>query len=182
MKLITNPGTPQELFEDRANLLVAQMTYPELINFLLKHRNPKQAEDDLHDITRNMLKHILEVWKPKAKTMDKTLNELISVVRGGKFKTLKYRVIERDSNKRPLQAIIVDKDCILCKGQKLPIFQPKVKEIYYCSAIAGFVEAYLNSKILRQNLNATYKSVEVRTISSIGSGDKICSHSCILQY
>jgi hypothetical protein len=155
------------------------MTYPELVNFLLQHRDPKQAEKDLQEIAGNISEKLLEYWKPKSKTMKALLKELIKFIWGGKFK---IEVLEKDFKKRPLRVMLIDKDCKLCKAKKLPIFHGDIKEIHYCVAVSGFVEKYLKQLAARDNTKLNFISVEANTVSSIGSGDDRCAHLCKFKY
>ena len=179
MDLLYDPGNPEDLIDKKVNLFVAQMTYPELVNFLLVNRNPKQAEEDLQDVAKRISKKLLEYWKPKSKTLKGVIKDLIKFIWAGKFKS---EVLEWDFKKRPLRMLLIDKDCKLCKAKDLPIFHQDLKEIHYCAAVSGFIDEYLNQLAVISHIKLAFKSVEVNTVSSIGSGDDRCAHLCKFKY
>ena len=179
MHQIYSPGTPEDLIDKKARLIVAQMTYPELVNFLLKYHTPEEVEEDLREIARRMCRKLFELWSPKSKTVKGAINDLIKFIWGGK---LKYRIIEKDEKKRPLRANMIDKDCKLCKTHNLPIFHHEVKEVQFCAAISGFLEELLNLMAKKGTMVLKYKSVEVRTVASVGSGYSKCIHVCTFKY
>jgi hypothetical protein len=176
MRLEYSPGTPKDLFGKKVRVLVAQMTYPDLVNFLLQYHSPEQAEEDLRDISTRICKKLLELWKPKSTTVVSLIKELLTLIWGG---NIIAKIIQRDEQKRPLLVQFIDKDCKLCKsGEELL----EAKGIHYCSAVSGFVEFLLNYMAQQGTMKLKYKSADVRTTSSKGSGDKQCIHFCTFTY
>jgi len=176
MTLEYNPGTPEDLFGKKARVLVAQMTYPDLVNFLLHHRTPEQAEEDLRDISMRICKKLLELWKPKSRKVLNLIKELLRLIWGG---NMIFKVIQYDDRKRPLLVQFIDKDCKICKSGEEVL---EVSKIHYCSAISGFVEYLLNYMAQQGTMKLKYKSADVRTTSSKGNGDKQCIHFCTFTY
>ena len=176
MPLEYSPGTPQDLFGKKVRVLVAQMTYPDLVNFLLQHHSPEQAEEDLRDIAQRICKKLLEVWKPKSRTLLKLTKELLGMIWGG---DIILKVIQRDELKRPILVQFIDKDCKLCKSGEEVL---EVKGVHYCSAVSGFVEYLLNYMAQQGTMKLKYKSADVRTTSSKGNGDKQCIHFCTFTF
>lgn len=155
------------------------MVYPELVHFLLNHREPKQAEEDLRDIANKICRKLLENWSPKSRTIEGVLKELLKFIWNSKFKS---KTLEKDSNKRPIRVLLIDKDCKLCKISDRPIFRGIIKEIHYCAAIGGFLEGLFNYMASKGSMKPNYKGVEVATLSSIGSGDGRCAHLVTFKY
>jgi len=176
MPLEYSPGTPQDLFGKKARVLVAQMTYPDLVNFLLQYHSPEQAEEDLRDIANRICKKLLEMWKPKSTTLLNLTRELLGLIWGG---NIILKVIQRDDQKRPILVQFIDKDCKLCKSGEEVL---EVKGLHYCSAVSGFVEYLLNHMAQQGTMKLKFKSADVRTTSSKGSGDKQCIHFCTFTF
>lgn len=176
MNLEYNPGRPEDLFGKKVQVLVAQMTYPDLVHFLLQHRTPEQAEEDLRDIATRICKKLLEVWKPKSRTVLGLVKELLRLIWGG---DMTFKVIQHDGRKRPLLVQLIDKNCRLCKSGEEVL---EVSGIHYCAAVSGFIEYLLNYTAQKGTMKLKYKSVDVRTISSKGSGGTQCIHYCAFTY
>lgn len=171
-----SPGTPEDLFGRKVRLLVAQMTYPELVNFLTQHRGGKDAEQDLRDVGANTCKGLLKVWKPKSRSVISLIKELLKVIWNGK---MGHKVLKRTSDKRPLLVEFIDKDCKLCKSEEEVL---EVEGLHYCAAVSGFMEELLNYMANKGTMKLPYKTAQVETVSSIGSGDNKCSHVCMFSY
>ena len=171
-----SPGTPEDLFGQKARLLVAQMTYPELVNFLTQHRGVAEAERDLRDVGAKTCRGLLKLWKPKSRSVINLMKELLKVIWNGR---MGHKVLERDSEKRPLLVEFIDKDCKLCKSEEEVL---EVEGLHYCAAVSGFMEELLNHMAKKGVMKLAYKSCQVETHQSIGSGDKKCSHVCMFEY
>ena len=178
MDLEYSPGTPEDLFGKKARLLVAQMTYPELANFLLTHRTPQQAEQDLRDIARGICESLLKIWKPKSRKVTGLIKELLKVIWKGK---MKYKVIERTPDKRPLKVEFIDMDCKLCKSEG-EVLEADFEGFHYCSAVSGFMQVLLEHMAAQGTMDLQYKSVDVKTISSKVSGGEQCVHLVTFNY
>ncbi|TFG06013.1 MAG: hypothetical protein EU536_00285 [Promethearchaeota archaeon] len=176
MKLEYSPGTPKDLFGKKARVLVAQMTYPELVNFLLQHGSPKEAEEHLRDVGRNVCRSLLTQWAPKSRSVIGLIKELLKIIWNGK---MDYKIRERTSNNYPSVVEFIDTDCKLCKSEEETL---EVEELHYCAAVSGFIEALLNHMALQGVMKLPYQIAEVQTISSIGSGQKKCIHLCRFSY
>ncbi|NVM54184.1 MAG: hypothetical protein HWN66_10830 [Candidatus Helarchaeota archaeon] len=176
MNLEYSPGTPSDLFGKKVRLLVAQMTYPELVGFLVQHRSLSQAEEDLRDIGRGICTKLMEIWKPKARTVVKLVNQLLKIVWNTK---LKYRIADRTADMKPLNVQFIDTNCKLCQSEREVI---EYQDIRYCSASAGLIEALLNQKAKEGVMKLPYTSVKVETIGSKASGDPFCIHLCTFNY
>ncbi|HUX99521.1 MAG TPA: hypothetical protein VMV49_08215 [Candidatus Deferrimicrobium sp.] len=174
MNLEYSPGRPEDLFGKKARLLVAQMTYPELLGFLQQHRTSIQVEEDLRDIGKRICTKLLELWNPKAKTIMGLTKELMKVLWNGK---IAFKILERDAYKRPTQVLFIDKDCKLCKSEGEIV---EAEGVHYCAAVSGFIETLLNAQ--KGTMKLSYTTVKVKTISSRASGDKECIHSCEFMY
>jgi len=171
-----SPGKPEDLFGKKARVLVAQMTYPDLVHFLLQHRTPEQAEEDLRDIATRICKKLLELWKPKATTVLKLIKELLGLIWGG---DMTFKIVQRDDHKRPLLVKFIDKNCKLCQSGEEVL---EVSGIHYCSAVSGFGEYLLNYTAQKGTMKLKYKSTDVRTTESKGSGGTQCIHFCTFTY
>ncbi|MHA1130391.1 MAG: hypothetical protein ACTSQI_05540 [Candidatus Helarchaeota archaeon] len=176
MQLEYSPGSPEDLFGRKVRLLVAQMTYPELVNFLIARRTPQEAEKDLHDISSGICESLLKIWKPKSRKVVGLIKELLKVIWKGK---LKYKILERTSDKRPLTVEFIDVDCKLCKSEGEIL---EAEGIHYCAAVAGFIEYLLNFMAEQGTMQLNYKSVVVKTISSKANGDDRCAHLVTFNY
>ncbi|MHA1267372.1 MAG: hypothetical protein ACTSRS_19190 [Candidatus Helarchaeota archaeon] len=171
-----SPGSPHDLFGKKVRLLVAQMTYPELVNFLLQKTSPEEAETHLRDVGSRVCKGLLEIWQPKSRTVVGLIKELLKIIWNGK---MKYRIMERTATKEPRIVQFIDRDCKLCKSEEEML---EVEGIHYCAAVSGFIETLLNHMARQGLMKLPYKSATTRTISSVGSGDKNCIHVCEFEY
>lgn len=178
MDLEYNPGTPDLLFGKKVRLLVAQMTYPDLVAFLLEHRTPEEAEKDLRDISKRLCVSLLEIWEPKSRTVTGLIRELLKVIWGGK---IKYKILERtpDKHKNPYKVKFIDKDCKICKSEQEVL---EAEGIHYCAAVTGFIEFLLNYMAEKGTMKLAYKYVIGESLSSKASGGKTCSHLVTFYY
>lgn len=171
-----SPGTPEDLFGKKVRLLVAQMTYPELVNFLNQHGGPESAELHLRDVGAKTCRSLLKVWKPKSRTVIGLIKELLKIIWNGK---MDYKVLERTEEKRPLLVEFTDRDCKLCKSEEEVL---EVEGLHYCSAVSGFIEELLNYMAKKGSMKLKYKAIQAETVSSVGSGDKKCRHVVMFEY
>ena len=168
-------GTPAYLITKKVQRIVASMAYPEIVAYLHSIRGVEQTKNDLKDIAYRIADQIMEVWRPKTKSIKKLIIEAFELL-GDK---IQVKMLEKDRQGRPKKICIIDKDCILCppeiRGVKVP------KELPMCIVVSYFLEKVFQILIERQILFKFYydpstTTAIANTISSRSAGDKYCEH------
>lgn len=169
-------GNIHYIYKAKGLLMVVKYALPDVIGFILSKRGPEQAEKDLRDIGKTIAERILMVWKPKnPRNIVEVLNEIKQKFFSGK--KVRGEVLKQ-FGKVPSTILIHEKDCPVCPEKRRE--EVEVSQVHYCSAIAGFTETLLNH--LASSKLTVYTSASVKTVASVGSGDKECQMLIELKY
>ena len=182
-------GTPHDLFEDKTQLLTAQMALPRYTAYLVSKLGAEEAQIALRETAGRIALRLSRVWVPKTNNLFKLLIELFKTLWAGK--KLKIKVLEKLEFKpfkgKPKKFLIIDKKCGLCPEQEegSEFF---FEGFHYCIPMAGFLEAFIN-ELIRLNYKFKWKGkpieysyINVETIASRSSGAKNCQHLFIITY
>ena len=176
-------GTPQDLYKDKAALMILQIILPQYTAYLVNKLGREDARLALREIAGNIALRIPRVWVPKSSSLNKIILEVYKEMFGGvklKLKTLE-KVKTKPYKGNPRVIIGIDKKCGLCPEIKGEEFQ--FKGFHFCTPISGFLEVFLNELIkLDFPFKKEYSYVTVETIASKSSGDKYCKHKGTIYY
>ena len=157
--------TREEMLKEKYSRSILPIIYGYLVPKIKEKYGIEGAIRKLRDFGYNVIKDLLQYWKPKKGSLEQVVQETY------KFNFfIKLKKIKKIKG-TPRKWIIYDDKCPLCwEGVE-------ETEIHYCVALGGAVEYLLNA-LHDQGYNKIPK-VKVITLSSKARGDEICSHEIV---
>ncbi len=145
--------------DEKAQTILLQATYPEIVSVLKRSMGKEACVEILRDLGAIAAKTVSEYWLPKGKNIQDMVKEIFKKILDNKdIKIVK----EKGQN-----FLVQDFECRLCwEGVE-------EEDINYCVSTSAFIEEILN--VIRKSY-VYLPSVKVSTIKSKAAGADHCEH------